>query len=167
MRDRWRRMRLRLFVGSVSNLIRSIASTDAAHYSARLHAGDKELGRFTGRSGRRRLSPIDPAPKLILLRVPTIDDVVLLALVQKSFDGVASTLPTHVAGLVDEQEPPPPPPEACRSVDFPQPAHYFGYSQLVETRLARGKWFHGPWCVRALVFRYVDGLLTVARARAR
>ncbi len=84
------------------------AGRNAAHFSAHLWAGSKDVGRFT-------------------------------ALVQRE---VPVTLPPGLPG-----HPLPamlPPPEDCPVARFPFAGRHVGYSDLVETRSARGTIFQGP-----------------------
>lgn len=84
---------------------------NAGHFSARLTAQGKEVGRFT-----------------------------LLA--QRELD---VALPAGMAGHPLPQAPRPP--EASPVVQFPFAGRVTGYSDLVETRLAGGDFWHGPCAV--------------------
>jgi hypothetical protein len=87
------------------------AGRNAAHFSARLIAGGKEVARLT-------------------------------ALVQREGDlALPAGLPGHPAALAPLQ------PEASPPITFPFAGRHVGYADLVETRLAQGRFFTGPCAV--------------------
>ncbi len=98
------------------------AGRNAGHFSARLHAGGKEVARFT-------------------------------ALMQRENDvPLPAVLPEHPLPQA------PRPPEASPPAVFPFAGRRVGYGDLVETRLAQGRFFDGP-CAAWFRLRHplVDG----------
>lgn len=98
-------------IGDLALVVRTdYAGRNAAHFSAHLVSGDKEVARFTALAQRE--TPVE----------------------------LPEALPGHPLPQAPRS------PEASPPIDFPFAGRATGYADLVETRLAQGRFWNGP-CV--------------------
>jgi hypothetical protein len=92
----------------VVEVMTDYAGRNAAHFSAHLMCGNKDIARFTALAQREASTPLP------------------------------ETLPGHPLPLLT------PGPDEAPPAQFPFAGRHVGYADLVETRTARGRMFHGP-----------------------